>query len=804
MFHIKACRFITVWFLSALICPTFCQWKLLYEEDFSTPLVDADWFLETYEKPFDTILDDNGDWYKNDYGPAFSDALNSFQTYRKEFMIGQDGWLTASLSARDSNKDGTLDSETTLVIESLGSGSRRKNVLTMKAQNHTGGVILRPTYPLPEEYRIEYKLTGLDFGGRRNGNIVHPDGKINGYSPEGCKTQHPWGEGSQTDGWSGNASAPYCDWQGVRTGPYAYNGFHFLTIVDFSDPAPRNNHFWHYRRKVLMDSFSQHPDRIGDGPGGQICDADTMQYYNYSDSDSFVTLNMWISAMPGTWTPNPGGLVGNAQRFITDCNGGKATGGIQSAGELLTPEALSPGEYYTFAIERNASGYTLEASGRFARVEFQKYRFFRPFEEDGEPIWHYNVNPNEYDGRYNGELRQDNWAFGSQSWPDQWPAGSAYPDYFVIGDLYTNVYEGQASVTDIRLFIPDTTVETPCNPIVLLQTNEQIDTGVSLLRDGFYIYQRENGALEVWTESPQNPGSLYWENGVNEVIDDATYFTLLQGDGNLITSRVTSDGAETVVWKTYTTTTNGNFFFVIQCEGQGGGVALYEGSPDQGGNEMWSDSGFFWLSKPTMVPQQPPVPSPPQQLPEPSTCLEPVTLMQQGDALYVENSMMSDNNEYHLYQAVNGNLELWEGTPESPGRLLWETGIVESIIDVYYTTLQSDSNLVTRSIKADAELVIWESGTFHESGNYQLFLHRCESHGVVIKDDMNQTFWSEELLVPLFPAPSFAPTLSNETQAPSSGGERQSNVTRSSVPAIPSLLRHICVIVVALSVLIVL
>ena len=42
------------------------------------------------------------------------------------------------------------------------------------------------------------------------------------------------------------------------------------------------------------------------------------------------------------------------------------------------------------------------------------------------------------------------------TWPDQWPAGSAYPDYFVIGDLYTNVYEGSASLTDIRLYVPAT------------------------------------------------------------------------------------------------------------------------------------------------------------------------------------------------------------------------------------------------------------------------------------------------------------------------------------------------------------
>jgi hypothetical protein len=65
----------------------------------------------------------------------------------------------------------------------------------------------------------------------------------------------------------------------------------------------------------MMDSFSQHPDRVGDNPGGQVCNADTKEYYDYRDS-SFNTINMWISGLPGTFNPNPGGLTGSSQRFI--------------------------------------------------------------------------------------------------------------------------------------------------------------------------------------------------------------------------------------------------------------------------------------------------------------------------------------------------------------------------------------------------------------------------------------------------------------------------------------------------------
>jgi hypothetical protein len=421
-------------------------WRLLYQENFAKPLGDAPWTKETHAKPFDTIMDDSGLWYQNDYGPVWNEAFESFDTYRKEFKVGKDGWLTASLSARDWNKDGVIESPPSISRKVIKGGP----VAEIKVPDHTGGAIFRPTKALPDRYRVEYKLKTIDFGGKRNGTIEY-DGRINGYSTEGCKTQHPWGEGSRSPGWNGDASSPYCQWQDVRAGNYGYNGYHYMTIVDFADPAPRNNHFWHYRRKVLMDSFAQHPDRVGTGTGGRICDSNTEQYYNYRDS-SFNTVNMWISGMPN-WRPGRGGLAGNSQWFMTTCSGGVAEQQLSSAAELQ-PE-LMPNEYYTFAIERDETGYTLEASGNFARVGNKTLRLHRPFVVGNNPIWHYNVNPGEYDGRFNGDLVQND-NHGSTTWPDQWPAGSAYPDYFVIGDLYTNVYEGSASLTDIRLYVPKT------------------------------------------------------------------------------------------------------------------------------------------------------------------------------------------------------------------------------------------------------------------------------------------------------------------------------------------------------------
>ncbi|WP_238015061.1 discoidin domain-containing protein [Dactylosporangium sp. AC04546] len=425
------------------------SWRLLYSENFSTPINSNNtaWVRDTYANPFDTITDDPGQWYRNDYGPAWTTQLNSFYTYRKEFTLGQNGWLTASLSARDFNKDGVIESPPSITTQAVGGA----NAAVMNVPESTGGAIFRPTNRLPDQYRVEYKLKTLNFGGKRNGTINY-DGKINGYSPTGCKTQHPWGEGSNSPGWSGDASVPYCEWQDVRAGPYGYNGFHFLSIVDFANPAPRNNHFWHYHRKVLMDQFAQHPDRVGSGTGGRVCNSNTNTYYNYRDGN-FNTVNMWISGMPN-WNPGPGGLPGNSQWFMTSCSGGAAENQLSSAAELQ-PE-LMPNEFYTFAIERDATGYTLEASGNFARVGVKTLRFHRPFVVNGVPIWHYNTQASEYNGQFNGTLTQND-DFGSASWPNQWPAGSSYPDWFVIGDLYTNVYEGSASVTDIKLFVPETT-----------------------------------------------------------------------------------------------------------------------------------------------------------------------------------------------------------------------------------------------------------------------------------------------------------------------------------------------------------
>ena len=318
------------------------QWELVYEEDFSSlSFVDdtgegSEWIHDDYSAPenaLDTIMDDNGLLYHNDYGSEnFVNELNTFKTFRKEFTFGKDSWLTVSMSARDWNGDGSIENPPIFSIKKQEVGNSR-HVGHINVPDHTGGILIRPTKALPEYYRIEYKLLGINFGGKRNGKLESEDGNvINGYNISsisnpvgGCKTQHPWGEGSTTKGgepvWTSSSEEDddnsYCKWQSLVDGKYGYNGFHYLSIVDIPNITPRNLHFYHLHRKVLIDAFSIHDDRAkgdnGKGTGPPICNAATNKYYNYTDSN-YNTVNMWISGLPKCGTVKDyGKLVGNRQ-----------------------------------------------------------------------------------------------------------------------------------------------------------------------------------------------------------------------------------------------------------------------------------------------------------------------------------------------------------------------------------------------------------------------------------------------------------------------------------------------------------
>ncbi len=412
------------------------EWRLVAAESFNRPLriaEDTGWFANKDEagSAYDVDeYDNDGDYFRTFGGEDFTEHLAGLDLYRRSFTLGDDGWLTAELAARDTTGDGLPD-EVPEFRRSVTPGAGPTG--TFEVPSHSSGVILRSTEALPEEYRIEVTLRTIDFGGQRHGSW-HYDGRVNGYQPDGCTTNFPWAGAPTWD-----YAPDECDWFDVTTDS---NGYYFLSIMDYERPAPRNNVFIHNHRKVVMDGYNRYDYT---GTGLRYCDpaSGELQPYEWGSGNGvnmlFMTPDRRYSGQPGTEYLMP-----------SEC-GTTYGGGIVSQVDLV-PE-LMPHVSYDFAVERRADHYVLEVSGYFRNVGWGTYRYSQPFDDGEHPIYHYNQRPDEYDGRHNAD-----WVYrdGETTYVDEdiWPAGSAYPDYFLMGVPHTNFYEGSASIDDVRLYVP--------------------------------------------------------------------------------------------------------------------------------------------------------------------------------------------------------------------------------------------------------------------------------------------------------------------------------------------------------------
>lgn len=414
------------------------KWQLKHHENFGKPLpVDsAPWVRDPLGSDSPWYVDelsDDGEYFKIQGGEDFERHLDSFDILRKRVPFGKDGWLTAEVAARDFNKDGMPDNPPSLQNVTLPHGGRAARI----DSNHGGALLIRSTEALPSQYRIEYTLRTISFGGMRNGSFEY-DGNVNGYDPAGEKTNWPW---KNSGDFSGPAHMGNDNFSDVRNA----NGYYFLTIVDYPNPAPHNNVFIHNHRKVNMDAYN-----VTGGGAYAICNPGTEELYNYNGPDSTHNGINEIF-MDGSQFKDPSiGYTG----FIMETECGTFTEdseyGIVSAAEIQ-PE-LMPRETYQFAIERDETGYVMEMTGNFLYLGQATLRYRRDFIQDGLPIWHYNNTPEEYDGQFDQVLTYTG-PYGSFS-RHEWPEGSAYPDYFIIGNPHMNFYEGEATVDDIRLYVP--------------------------------------------------------------------------------------------------------------------------------------------------------------------------------------------------------------------------------------------------------------------------------------------------------------------------------------------------------------
>ncbi|MDO6657795.1 hypothetical protein [Anaerobacillus sp. 1_MG-2023] len=417
------------------------DWKLKYHENFNRSLLidEAPWVIDNYgdQSPWNVDhLDDDGEFYQIKGGENFEEQLSSFNLLRKRVDFGKDGWLTAEVATRDYNKDGTPDTEASFKNVKLDKGKHAAELST----SFDSGLIIRSTEELPSEYRVEYVLRGIDFGGKRDGSFDY-DGKHNGYTLDERKSNFPW---KRSGDFSGEPSHQNQNFGEVTK----ENGYYFLSIMDYANPAPHNNVFIHNHRKVGMDAYNVSGSWAS---SYGVCNPDTGDLYSQtSEESSNNAINSIFFAGDTFRDPSIGY---NSFMFETDCGSFSDKDSPYSivSNAEIQPE-LMPEESYKFAIERNETGYVMEMTGNFKYSGYKTLRYERNFVEDDRPIWHYNNSPEEYDGEYNSSLTFTG-PYGSYS-VEQWPDDSAYPDYFILGIPHLNYYEGSAVIDDIKLYVP--------------------------------------------------------------------------------------------------------------------------------------------------------------------------------------------------------------------------------------------------------------------------------------------------------------------------------------------------------------
>lgn len=413
------------------------KWKLRYYEDFSEDLhIDEEkWIRDDYseDSPWtvDGELDDNGEFFHIKGGKDFINHLDSFWLMRKSETFGENDWLTAELATRNYDKSGQPKNPVSFDNVTLKNGEKAAK---LDESNFDGGGLIRSSEPLPPEYRIEYKLKTIEFGGMRNGSFDY-GGKTNGYEKGEGKTNFPWKASGDFSGPSDPSNSNFSNVTGE-------NGFYFLSIVDYHNPAPHNNVFIHTHRKVNMDAYNVNGLWSDDY---SICNPESEELYNYNDDEKSTRNGINALFMNGDKFKDHD-MPYNEFLIETDC--GSYEGDIVSVAEIQ-PE-LMPDEYYTFAIERDKTGYTMEVTGNFLHAGHKTLRFHRDFIEDDQPIFHYNNRPDQYDGAFDQE-----WDDGEYQIDNTWPEESAYPDYFIIGDPHLTHYEGSATISDIKLYVPE-------------------------------------------------------------------------------------------------------------------------------------------------------------------------------------------------------------------------------------------------------------------------------------------------------------------------------------------------------------
>jgi hypothetical protein len=310
------------------------------------------------------------------------------RAFRATAPFGAGGWLALESYTR---RDGaSIADHAEIVPDPAGGGNR---VLRIRSPEHTDATVVRPAAPLPARYRVSLRVGFPSFGDGKPGSA-------NGY--DGGETAGPW--------WPAEKAT-------------SQNGFYWLTILDHL-PRPHNNTWIHHHRKIVVDSDNHYPP--------------WMEMWNGAAFVPSGELPVMVIALDGS-APSTA-RSGNA--FLSFSNGG-----WQASGLIRAVDAYVPGRWYAVTIERDGPRYTIALAGTFRYGGERTYT--ATIDAATECVWHYPVDAAEAVGATGCEDPSALPGVGAEF--PRWPAGAAWPDWFMFGDPHVNYYEGEVHYDDVTL-----------------------------------------------------------------------------------------------------------------------------------------------------------------------------------------------------------------------------------------------------------------------------------------------------------------------------------------------------------------
>ncbi len=361
-----------------------------------TPDAPTGW-VTAYQEGFDAADLGKPSWSADpvpDDGP-FADGGAYFKqkgvkppaAFRLTQSFGKDGWLTVESYTR---VGATAYSGLVSVVADPAQPGGGNKVLRLASPEHTDATVIRSTQPLPERYRVSLRVGHASFGDGKSG--------LNGYT--GGETAEPWSSASAVE----------------------ENGFYWLAILD-AVPRPHNNVWIHHHRKVVMDSDNHYP------PWMEIW-----------DGSSFLSSGEHPLMMFAVDGVGPGDEK-TGEPFLS-----YSAGAWQPSGEIRAVDAYKDKTWYTVSVTREGDRFTLQVSGDFQHGGQKTYT--AEIDAAARCVFHFNRKALEAGSPC---VNSEHYTSPGADQDPIWPAGVAYPDYFMLGDPHSNYYEGEVYYDDLKL-----------------------------------------------------------------------------------------------------------------------------------------------------------------------------------------------------------------------------------------------------------------------------------------------------------------------------------------------------------------